>query len=163
MPSGKPFRKGKAAEARAVMKQTGLPKPVRDARRGLALMLRESISDELIRDYYVAILMNRDPYWAIDDEGDYYITFNEGGCIVDPVRKDAAMRMLVERTHGLAAQHIQLDAEIRASVNSIGIGIATTSLHELTPQQLLTLEAALKPVAALTNGFQEVIDITDEQ
>ncbi len=127
----------------------------RRSRNNLALLLRDSFHENLIRDWFVMILSGRNPIIVVDKR------CTEQGClrvVEDPIdrmapsaeRRDQAMKELLNRRDGLPAQRVQLEAEIRATQTHAVV--TPTELAGLSPRALgavvNTLRGALLPAGS---------------
>lgn len=135
------------------------------SRTSLAVLLRESFHENLIRDWFLMILSGQNP--IIVEDKRYH---EQGGLKVVPdvndlmapsaERRDQAMKALLDRRDGLPAQRVQLQAEINSSQKTMIVG--APELANLSPRTLTAVAAALRtamlappPLKVLTTGEPE--------
>lgn len=133
---------------------------VKRSRTNLAILLRESFHENLIRDWFLMILSGQNPVIVEDkrfsEQGGYKVIVDPVDKMVpSPERRDQAMRALLDRRDGLPAQRVQLEAEIRSTQTHSVLG--APELAHLPPRVLGAVVSALR--GALAGAPPRVIDV----
>lgn len=120
---------------------------VKRSRKNLALLLRESFHENLIRDWFLMILSGRNPVMVEDkrrvEQGCLKVVPDVNDLMVPTAeRRDQAMRALLDRRDGLPAQRVHLQAEINSTQKTMVIG--ASELATLGPQALTALAQTLR-------------------
>jgi hypothetical protein len=154
----------------------GHDKSTRESRVSLAAYLRQRFPMVVIADMYEILLMSKMPLIEkVPEDEECHENCDCGLRVVaDPDqradRKPTIDHMMLtiarimERSYGQPAQHMHIEAEIKAEVTAIAGGVDPRYLSKLSPQALLAIRNAVKglPPAALPSGEPdvEVIDAT---
>jgi hypothetical protein len=124
----------------------GVSRPVQRSRVKLAMVLRDEFPAELISEFYKLILMGKIPEIVEDARA----TKTGGKKVVErtgaytPPTLDQRMQVvarILERTDGMPAQHVHLEAEIQAETKLL-VGLPT--VKELPPDLVDALRKALR-------------------
>ncbi len=125
---------------------SGVSRPVQRSRVKLAMVLRDEFPAELISKFYEMILMGKIPEIVEDARA----TTTGGKRVVEragaytPPTLDQRMQVvarILERTDGMPAQHVHLEAEIQAETKLL---IGLPDVKQLAPDVKEALRKALR-------------------
>lgn len=110
----------------------------------LAAALRDKYSDEWISNFLGSVAMGVDPAVPRNEDG----TPRDGGTgvvpLIDWTTRMKALKFLLERRDGMPAQHVHIQAEIAASVQSTHTTVTTTALRGADPAKKRELRGLLR-------------------
>ncbi len=151
----------------------GHDKSTRESRVSLAAYLRQRFPMVVIGDMYECLLMRKMPKVEKVEEDEECHEGCDCGLKVTPEDTYAGqgptidhmmltIARIMERSYGQPAQHMHIEAEVRAEVQAIAGGVDTRYLGKLSPQALLAIRNAVKGMvpAALPSGEPDV-DVID--
>lgn len=120
----------------------GVPKPqhadVRKAARSLAMAIRDGVHPDEIKEWLVAVWRGKDPLT---------------GEVVPLDARERALKILMDRGWGQAAQMLVVEAEVRTEIIA---GTPELERPILTLEQINARRAALR---ATLDGAQHVLDV----
>jgi hypothetical protein len=118
-----------------------LNKKRRQYQYSLMERVRELIDPDLLIEYNTMILEGKTPIWERVGDGGWKVVPDPSPLSPTPTLADrnAAIKWLTERGHGLAVQSITVDAEYRTKVEMQLTGLSTELLESFTPQKLAAL------------------------
>ncbi len=119
----------------------GRPPELRKAMRNLALVVREGVPSEIMRDFHLMIAMGQSPLVVRASNGDLEVRAEEGGMAPTLDQRVAAMKFLTERGYGLPAQTINLEAELRAQIASTSESLP---VGQLSPAAMRAIREAIR-------------------
>lgn len=109
----------------------------------LAMVIREAWPPEEIFRWLRAVAAGQDPDRPPVKDGG----FDPGAAPIDwPIRMRAA-KMLLERALGQPAQHIHLEAALKAEVTTAAVSVSASDLKNVDDQALEQLRGALRALA----------------
>jgi hypothetical protein len=133
----------------------------RKGRVSLAAKARELLKEgDLALEFYMKVCEGKIPKILRDDDGniigvgheeEQYVNGVRVGKELPPITTDQrmlAMARVVERGYGQAAQHMHIEAEVRAEVQAIASGVDPRYLAKLSPEALLAIKNAVKALPA---------------
>ena len=137
----------------------------RRSRGNLAALFREKFHEEIIFDWFLHILMGKNPKIVQDARyertgGLHVVEDTDDPRTPSPERRDAAMRHLLDRRDGLPAQRVQLQAEL-ATLQVTG-QLSADDLAALPPLALGRIADALRGAFALA-GAPVALPAGDDQ
>lgn len=119
----------------------GRPPELRKAMRNLALVVREGVPSEIMRDFHLMIAMGQSPLVVRASNGDLKVQAEEGGMAPTLDQRVSAMKFLTERGYGLPAQTINLEAELRAQIASTSESLP---VGQLSPAAMRAIREAIR-------------------
>lgn len=146
----------------------GVSAPVRRSRTSLAALLREDFPNEIISEFYRVILEGKMPVLVKDERctttGGWKVVADPDDQYTKPTldqRMNALARVL-DRRDGLPAQHVHIEAELRAEMTAIAAGVDTRYLQSLSPEALKSIREAVRSMKALPpSPSPEPVEETD--
>ena len=136
---------------------------IRRSRSNLAIWLRENLHESVITDWYMAILSGKDAIIVADKRctqtGGYRVEIPERGNIPPTLdQKFRAMEDLLQRRDGMPAQHVTLEAEVRAHMAAGDGAVDKEQLSTLTPEKLMALRELLRPALPAGRSSEPAVD-----
>lgn len=106
-------------------------------------------SNNLALEFYLKILEGKVPKLIRDEDGNP-LKIGEEDYAPQPTldQRMLAMARFTERAYGQPAQHMHIEAELRAEVTAIAGGVDTRYLQRLSPEALLAIKNAVKALPA---------------
>ena len=145
-------------------KSHGIDKSSRRSRVSLAAVLREDFPNELISEMFLMVLMGQTPLLEKDNRCalGYKVVADEKFRMNPPTldQRMAVMAKMLDRRDGQAAQHVHIEAELRAEVASISAGVDARYLDQLPEEALLSIRKAVKQLRPVEEDFE--LDDPDE-
>ena len=149
----------------------GVTRPVQRSRVALAAILRDTFSPELVRDWYMMLLSGKKPIIVADARctGGFMVMESPGG--YTPPTLDqmmTAMARIHERAEGMPAQHVHLEAELKAEITAIGTGLPSPKelpdhVQEAIRKAIHGMKAPKQlPPPSIDVEFAEVVPITSD-
>lgn len=148
----------------------------RKGRVSLAAKARELLGDgDLALEFYLKVCEGKVPKLVRDKSGKIVGVEEDDGKKVDNVyvipppspptldQRMLAMARVVERGYGQAAQHMHIEAEVRAEVQAIASGVDPRYLAKLSPEALLAIRQAVTALPAPKPKDPENADIEDAE
>jgi len=127
----------------------------RRSRGNLAALFRDRFHEEVIFDWFLHILMGKNPKIVQDARyertgGLHVVEDTDDPRTPSPERRDAAMRHLLDRRDGLPAQRVQLEAELRTL--QVTGQLSAQDLAALPPAALGRIADALRGAFAASGA-----------
>lgn len=112
------------------------------AMQDMAIVVREGISAEVFRDFFLAIAAGKDPRVVHGEGGELYVTCPDKA-VIEPTlaERASAMKILLERGHGQAAQSHHIEASVRTHVSG---AVSTVDVGVLEPAKAAMIRDALR-------------------
>lgn len=136
----------------------------RKGRASLAAKARELLQDgDLFLEFYMKVCEGKIPKITRDDDGNITGVGEDFGPAPTLDHRMLAIARIVERGYGQPAQHMHIEAEVRAEVQAIASGVDPQYLAKLSPEALLEIRRAVKQLSAPAPKDREDASIPDAE